>query len=95
LTGFSKLTLIVGGKKLVLQEWADKRIGGNRGYYLGTVSKAAGAEPIQPENGPNVNCSAFETSILKHFEELYTCMDSEDDISEAVRCSWLMASPRG
>ena len=95
LTGFSKLTLIVGGKKLALQEWADKRIGEIEGITWVLVSKAAGAEPIQPENGPNVNCSAFETSILKHFEELYTCMDSEDDISEAVRCSWLMASPRG
>lgn len=94
LTGFSKLTLIVGGKKLALQEWADKRIGEIEGITWVLVSKAAGAEPIQPENGPNVNCSAFETSILKHFEELYTCMDSEDDISEAIFDFLCLFAPR-
>lgn len=94
LTGFSKLTLIVGGKKLAFDDWADTEIGKIEAITWVLVSKAPGAEPLQEERDPNANCSSFETSVLKHFEELYSCMDSEDHISEAIFDLLCLFKPR-
>src|SRR5205807_900886 len=66
------------------QELADTRIGEIENITWLLVSKPAGAETVQPGNESNINCSAFETAVLKHFEELYSCMDSEDHTSEAI-----------
>jgi ubiquitin carboxyl-terminal hydrolase 34 len=86
LTGFTKLRLIVGGQMLSTDNSGDKKLEDIPGIDWILVSKAAGAEPLKPETDSITNRSIFETTILSHFEDMYSCMDSDDHISEAV-CS--------
>ncbi|KAF2191532.1 hypothetical protein K469DRAFT_656523 [Zopfia rhizophila CBS 207.26] len=85
LTGFTKLNIFCNGKKVDVTEIGQQKIVeslGNNIFML--VQKAPGSETVQPVSDNNANCSVFESSVLKHFEELFACMDSDDHISEAL-----------
>ncbi|KAF2497433.1 hypothetical protein BU16DRAFT_537090 [Lophium mytilinum] len=94
LTGFTKLRFIVGGHNFSVEESADKQLHEVTGIDWILVSKAADGEPLKPEADADANCSIFETTILHHFEELYSCMDSEDHISEAMYDFLFLLKPR-
>ncbi|KAF2112644.1 hypothetical protein BDV96DRAFT_524740 [Lophiotrema nucula] len=84
-TGFSKINLFSGGKLLTLDSHGSKTItdlGGLGGLLL--VQKAGGSETTRPVPDGNATCSVFESSILKHFDELFACMDADDLISEKL-----------
>ncbi|KAF2477566.1 uncharacterized protein BDR25DRAFT_2094 [Lindgomyces ingoldianus] len=85
-TGFTKLHLFASGQRLNLTEKAHKKIvdlGLGENIFL-LVQKAANSETIQPVADSSANCSVFEATVLKHFEELFACMDADDYISETL-----------
>ncbi|KAF2200893.1 hypothetical protein GQ43DRAFT_481180 [Delitschia confertaspora ATCC 74209] len=86
LTGFTKLSMIAGGRRLDLNTESRHRIGdlGLGEHISMLVNKAPDAQIVQRAYDENVGVSAFETTVLKHFEDLYACMDSDDHISESV-----------
>ncbi|KAF2804105.1 uncharacterized protein BDZ99DRAFT_526141 [Mytilinidion resinicola] len=94
LTGFTKLRFIVGGQNFSVQDSADKQLHEVPGIDWILVSKAVDGEPLKPEVNIDANCSIFETTILNHFEEMYSCMDSEDHISEAMYDFLFLLKPR-
>ncbi|KAF2729962.1 ubiquitin C-terminal hydrolase-like protein [Polyplosphaeria fusca] len=80
-TGYSKINLFHGGQKINMAEIGDSKIGDASLGGLILVQKAPGSEISQPYSETQGSCSVFETTILKHFEKLFACMDSDDFIS--------------
>lgn len=86
LTGFTDLHIIAQGRRLKMDEEAQKELtefGWGEHIFM-LVKKAPGADIVQPDNEGGKNLSVFEATVLKHFEDLYACMDSDDHISEAM-----------
>jgi ubiquitin carboxyl-terminal hydrolase 34 len=88
-TGFTKIYIIFMGKKLNLDNNGDQTLAeiGMRAKAHLLLQKAPGSETRQPTSNSNAGGSVFEMSILKHFDALFNCMDSDDSISIAVRCA--------
>ncbi|KAF2270231.1 hypothetical protein CC78DRAFT_574360 [Lojkania enalia] len=85
-TGYTKINLFSSGQRLNVGENGYKKIAelqlGRGGLIL--VQKAPGSEATMPLADGSASCSVFEATILKHFEELFACMDSDDYISETL-----------
>jgi ubiquitin carboxyl-terminal hydrolase 34 len=86
-TGFTRVNLFAKGQRLNLLESGSKKVTDMDFGGLLLVQKAPGSGISQPVTGPGATCSVFETTVLKHFEELFACMDSDDHISETVSTS--------
>ncbi|KAF1997104.1 hypothetical protein P154DRAFT_298816 [Amniculicola lignicola CBS 123094] len=85
LTGFTKINVFCAGQKLNLERDAFKGIAELKlDHGLLLVQKAPGSDTTQPSNDSSIGCSVFEVTVLKHFEELFACMDADDVISEAL-----------
>ena len=83
-TGFTRVNLFAKGQRLNLLESGSKKVVDIDLGGLLLVQKAPGSGISQPVADPGATCSVFETTVLKHFEELFACMDSDDHISETV-----------
>lgn len=86
LTGFTELHIIVQGRRLKMEEEAQKELRefGWGEYIFMLVKKLPRTDVVQPDNEGGKVLSVFEATVLKRFEDLHACMDSDDDISEAV-----------
>jgi ubiquitin carboxyl-terminal hydrolase 34 len=85
-TGFTKVNLFYSGQKLNVSENAEAMLSefklAPNAFLL--VQKAAGSQTRQPLSDDRTGCSVFETAVLNHFEDLFSCMDSDDRISAVV-----------
>jgi ubiquitin carboxyl-terminal hydrolase 34 len=85
-TGFSKVNIFFLGRQLNtsahLQEQM-KACGLDRSTHM-LVQDASGGETQYPISEGGTGCSIFELTILEHFDELFSCMDSADYTSEMV-----------
>ena len=84
-TGCTKLNLFAKGQRLSVLEKADEKIAdiGLGGQVL-LVQKAPGAEVSRPVLDTGGSSSVFETTVLNHFDELFACMDADDQASCVV-----------
>ncbi|KAF2819471.1 hypothetical protein CC86DRAFT_335799 [Ophiobolus disseminans] len=80
-TGYTKLNLFAKGHRLKVFEGSTPKLSE---YDFGgqvIVQKADGAELTRPLPGLMAGSSAFETAIVKHFDELFAWMESDDATS--------------
>lgn len=83
-TGFTKINLFAKGHRLKIagnatEKLADVDFGGQL-----LIQRAEGAEVTRHSSSPVSGFSVFETTVLKHFDELFALMDSDDTISQQV-----------
>lgn len=85
-TRFTKINLFASGQRLDLVEKASQTLAelglAPRAHVL--VQKAAGSGSPQPMPDSSTNHSVFEMTLLNHFEALFACMDSDDNMSRVV-----------
>ncbi|KAF1967780.1 hypothetical protein BU23DRAFT_482478 [Bimuria novae-zelandiae CBS 107.79] len=80
--GCTKLNLFAKGKRLnVLEKPSEKIADIGLGGQVLLVQKAPGAEISRPVLDLGGSSSIFETTVLSHFDELFSCMDADDYIS--------------
>jgi ubiquitin carboxyl-terminal hydrolase 34 len=83
-TGFTKINLFAKGKRLDVTARAHEKISAiDFGGQL-LIQRAEGAEVTRPISGPMTGSSAFETTVVKYFDELFALMDSDDSTSHMV-----------
>ena len=94
LSGFPYYKLICGGQHIDLEKDRDMTIGesgiASRGLLM--IIKKANSQISQSSSVATVGGSAFERELLKHFNDLYDFMDSDDDLSYAVSLTWFKSS---
>lgn len=83
-TGLTKINLFAKGQRLdvatkTTQKISDVDFGGQL-----LIQRAEGAETTRPVLGTVAGTSAFETALLKHFDELFELMESDDPISQMM-----------
>ncbi|KAH9866726.1 hypothetical protein J1614_008419 [Plenodomus biglobosus] len=83
-TSFSKINMFAKGQRLNLatnanQKLSDLDIGGQL-----LIQRAEGAQVTRPLLGPILGTSAFETTLLEYFDELFELMESDDVISQML-----------
>lgn len=84
-TGFTKINLFANGQRLNIVEKAHQKISdSNLGGQL-LVQRADGAEATRPMLDSIAGSSAFELNVVKHFDELFCWMDSDDTTSQLVK----------
>jgi ubiquitin carboxyl-terminal hydrolase 34 len=86
MSGCTKVNLFFRGQRMPIATKGQQTLAE---YGLGTkahllVQKAAGSETSQPILDSTAGTSVFETTVLNHFDDLFACMDSDDDISSMV-----------
>jgi ubiquitin carboxyl-terminal hydrolase 34 len=83
-TGCTKINLFAKGQKVNIAQRAGQKIAdANIGGQL-LVQKVAGAETTRPIFAPVAGSSEFETYLVKHFDEMFGWMDSDDATSQLV-----------
>ena len=86
LTGFSKLTVIVGGGRVDQTSWKESSLRDlkidQKGLII--VQKAPGAEPVS-EPVPTIGLRPLEAEVMKHFHELYELLGMEEQLARDVR----------
>jgi len=94
LTGFSKLTVIVGGGRVDQTSWKDSSLRDlkldQKGLII--VQKAPGAESIC-EPVPTTGLRPLEAEVMKHFHELYDLLGMEEQLAKDVRLQTSGSSP--
>ncbi|PSN73883.1 ubiquitin C-terminal hydrolase-like protein [Corynespora cassiicola Philippines] len=84
-TGFSKINLFAKGQRWnIAEKGIQKLIDLGLNGMLVTVQKAPGSEETYPVVEYSSNCSVFEATLLNHWEELFACMDSDDQVSSVL-----------
>lgn len=83
-TGFTKINLFAKGQKLDVSARADERIETiDFGGQL-LVQRAGGATVTNSAALPVTGSSVFETTVVKHFDELFAMMSSNDLASQLI-----------
>jgi ubiquitin carboxyl-terminal hydrolase 34 len=83
-SGYTKINLFAKGQKVNMTERANQKLSDiDFGGQL-LVQKAPGAEVTRPLSELVSGSSVFETTVMKHFDELFSLMDSDDTISQLV-----------
>ncbi|KAF2652193.1 hypothetical protein K491DRAFT_66106 [Lophiostoma macrostomum CBS 122681] len=86
MSGCTKVNLFFRGQRIPVATQGQEKLAdhgfGSKAHIL--VQKAAGSEDSQPVPDRNVGSSVFETTVLNHFDDLFACMDSDDDISSML-----------
>jgi ubiquitin carboxyl-terminal hydrolase 34 len=77
-TGYTKVNLFARGQRLKPTEQRSLRLSEIDFGGQVIVQKAEGAETTNSTSGPVGGVSVFETAIVKHFDELFSWMDSDD-----------------
>lgn len=91
-TGFTKINLFAKGQKLDVSAIANERI---ETFDFGgqlLVQRAGGATVTSSAALPMVGSSVFEATVVKHFDELFAMMSSNDLASQLVRSSVTLPS---
>jgi len=90
LTGFSKLTVIVGGGRVDQINWKESSLRDlkldQKGLII--VKKAPGAESVR-EPVPTTVLRPLEFEVMKHFHELYDLLGMEEQLARDVRLQTL------
>ncbi|MCJ1245998.1 hypothetical protein MMC30_003202 [Trapelia coarctata] len=85
LTGFSKLTVIVGGGRVDQTSWKESSLRDlkldQKGLII--VQKAPGAESVC-EPVPATSLRPLEAEVMKHFHELYDLLGMEEQLARDV-----------
>jgi ubiquitin carboxyl-terminal hydrolase 34 len=83
-SGYTKINLFAKGRRLNITEMSNEKLNGvDFGGQL-LVQRAPDAEVTRPMPGQGTGSSVFESTVLKHFDELFSLMDSDDNISQMV-----------
>ncbi|KAL6702486.1 hypothetical protein ACN47E_001611 [Coniothyrium glycines] len=83
-TGYTKVNLFAKGQRFSIADRGHEKI---RDVDFGgqlLIQRAEGAEVTRALTLPNTGCSSFETAVMKHFDELFTMMDSDDATSQMI-----------
>jgi ubiquitin carboxyl-terminal hydrolase 34 len=83
-TGFTKINLFARGQRVNVFEQATLKLSEVDLGGQVIVQRADGAELTRPLPELTAGSSVFETTILKHFDELFAWMNSADTISFLV-----------
>jgi ubiquitin carboxyl-terminal hydrolase 34 len=83
-SGYSKINLFAKGQRLNAADRSNEKLSGvDFGGQL-LVQRAPDAEVTRPMSGQSTGSSVFEATVVKHFDELFSLMDSDDNISQMV-----------
>ncbi|KAI4670163.1 uncharacterized protein J4E79_000444 [Alternaria viburni] len=83
-SGYTKINLFAKGRRLNITEMSNEKLNGvDFGGQL-LVQRAPDAEVTRPMPGQGTGSSVFESTVLKHFDELFSLMDSDDNISQML-----------
>ncbi|KAF2715127.1 hypothetical protein K504DRAFT_446027 [Pleomassaria siparia CBS 279.74] len=93
-TRFTRINIFAKGQRLNLLDTGFKKVADlDLAGGLLLVQKAPGSEMMQQSADTGPGCSVFETTVLKHFEELFACMDGDDYISQVKLFDFLFCFP--
>jgi ubiquitin carboxyl-terminal hydrolase 34 len=83
-SGYTRVNLFAKGQRLNVAERSNEKLSSiDFGGQL-LVQRAPDAEVTRPLSGQSTGCSVFESTVVKYFDELFSLMDSDDNISQMV-----------
>jgi ubiquitin carboxyl-terminal hydrolase 34 len=86
-SGYTKINLFAKGRRFNVIDQSNEKLSGiDFGGQL-LVQRAPDAEVTRPLPGYGTGSSVFESTVTKHFDELFSLMDSDDNISQMVGIS--------
>jgi ubiquitin carboxyl-terminal hydrolase 34 len=92
-TGFTKINLFARGQRLKISKEATLKLSEVDLGGQVIVQRADGADLTRPLPALAAGSSVFETTIVKHFDELFAWMDSADTtsylVSAYLKIGWL------
>ncbi|KAG9189359.1 ubiquitin carboxyl-terminal hydrolase 34 [Alternaria panax] len=81
---YTKVNLFAKGKRLNVADRSNEKLSNiDFGGQL-LVQRAPDAEVTQPLSGPSTGSSVFESTVGKYFDELFSLMDSDDNLSQMI-----------
>jgi ubiquitin carboxyl-terminal hydrolase 34 len=83
-SGYTKVNLFAKGQRLNVAERSTEKLSSiDFGGQL-LVQRAPEAEVTRPLSGQGTGSSVFESTVVKYFDELFSLMDRNDNISQMV-----------
>lgn len=83
-SGYTKINLFAKGQRLNVADRSSEKLSSmDFGGQL-LAQRAPDADVTRPLSGQSMGSSVFESTVVEYFDELFSIMDSDDNISQMV-----------